>query len=424
MVMLSPDVGVAPKTLYSRATSERLDRVRQYLGEPGGAPKPRIRGRKPTKAALEALGLVDRTAWPRSLPAYEVIARSFPGFGWQRGARDGRVWVTFTEYPTVEGETPTLADLSIESLRATVAPEAPPHIQVDPHGDPLTPSIRRRLRPLLEMRFPYGARSWDSRGAAFARTLVGLGIAYPPLQVVDAVASWWGRALAGEPATVVVAVCPDYATRETGDSARPVAYTFDGLNRGIGHVARRALDALPTLWECFRAQGAGHVQFVVAMADCEADVAENCRRVGVSRDEFLVRLRESQQAFAASCPPSMSVATPLLTELDRAAWDDLLARARVAVAARQYGPLGLTEDDLGIITRARRSLYERWYGGTVDARAVLDGQVPEYLAAGDLLRQCFPNALMLGTDAITMSPFAQGLGTVIQPVLYLRGVEY
>lgn len=420
MVMLTGDAGAAPKTLYSRATSDRLDRVRQYLGEPGGEPKPRIRGREPTKAALEALGLVDRTTWPRNLPAYEVIARSFPGFDWRRGEWDGRVWVTFTEYPTVEGETPSLADLSVESLRTTVAPESPPHI----HVDLLAPGIQRRLRPLLEMRCADDARQRDPRGAAFARALVDLGIAYPPLQVVDAIRVWWERVLAGEPATVVVAVCPDYATRETDDPMRPVAYTFDGLLSGIGHVARRALGALPTLWECFRMSGAGHVQFVVAMADCESDVAENCRRVGVSRDEFLVRLRESQQAFAAACPPGMSVATPLLTELDRATWDDLLARARAAVAARQYGPLGLTEDDIGIITRARRSLYERWYGGVVDARAVLDGQVPEYLAAGDLLRQCFPNALMLGTDAITMSPFAQGLGTEIQPVLYLRGVEY
>ncbi|MBI4434481.1 hypothetical protein HY635_01525 [Candidatus Uhrbacteria bacterium] len=420
MVMLSGDAGVTPKTLFSRATSDRLDRVRRYLGEPGGAPKPRIRGRASTKAALAELGLVDRTAWPRNRPAYEVIARSFPGFDWRRGGQGDRVWVTFTEYPTVEGETPSLADLSVESLRTTVAPEAPSHIQVDLFA----PNIQQRLRPLLDMRRADDARQRDPRGATLVRALVDLGIAYPPLQVVDAVRAWWERVLAGEPATVVVAVCPDYSTRETGDPERPVAYTFDGLNGGIGHVARRALGALPKLWECFRANGAGHVQFVVAMADCEADVAENCRRVGVRREEFLQRLRESQQAFAAACPPGMPVATPLLTELDRAAWDDLLAQARAAVAVRKYGPLGLTEDDLGIIARARRSLYERWYGGTVDARAVLDGQVPEYLAAGDLLRQCFPNALMLGTDAVPMAPFAQGLGTTIQPVLYLRGVEY
>lgn len=416
----SEDVELVTRTLFSRSTAERLDRVRSYLGEPGGKPKPRIRGRKNIIAALQHLGLEDRTVWPRNLPAYEVIAHTFSDFRWKRGESADCRWVEFEHYPTVNSGTPSLADLSVESLRATVAPEAPPHIQVDL----LAPNIQRRLRPLLEMRRADDTRQQDPRGVALARALVDLPIAYPPLQVVDAVREWWQRALRGEPTTVVVPVCPDYATRDTGDPARPVAYTFDGLGTGIGHVARRALGALPKLWECFRANGASHVRFVVAIADGEADAEDNCRRVGVTRAEFLDRLRESQRAFAAASPSDMPLATPLLTELDRAMWDNLLACARAAVARREYGPLGLTDDDIAIIARARRSLYERWAGRTVDARGMLDAQVPEYLAVGDLLRRCYPNALMLGADAIPMAPFAQGLGASIQPVLYLRGVEY
>lgn len=405
------------RSLFTRRTSERLDRVRRHLGEPGGSPKPRIRGGKPSQAVLEELGLRKDGTWPRYQPAYDLIARRFAGFGWTGSPGGGRSWVQFEHYPTVDSLRPSLADLSIESLRSAVAPHAPPHITVDFFAS----NIQPRVAPLLRNGDGYDM----TLGANLARTLVDLPISFPPLRVMEAVRHWWTKAHAGHPSTIVTPVCPDYATRETDDPLCPRAYTFDGLGDGIGYVAERALAALPKLWAFFQTLApVPDIRFVVAIGDEEADSAENCARVHVTRDEFRERLRRSQQAFMHACPPGMPVETPFITELDRARWEALLCSARSAVALRDYGPFGLTEDDLAILAAARRPLYARWYGEGVDARAILDRQAPEYMAATELFCERYPNVLVLGADATAMAPFAQGLGQAIKPVLYLRHVAY
>jgi hypothetical protein len=416
-VATSDPAASMPRSLFTRRTSDRLDRVRRYLGEPGGAPKPRIRGGKASQAVLEELGLRNNGEWPRYKPAYALISRRFAGFGWTGSPGGGRAWVTFENYPTVESLHPSLADLSIESLRTTVAPHAPPHLVVDLFA----PNIQCRVAPLL--------RSGDGHnvklGAELARALVDLPIAFPPLTVMEAVRHWWTKALAGHPSTIVTPVCPDYATQETDDPLCPRAYTFDGLGDGIGYVAERALAALPKLWAFFRTlTPAPDIRFIVAIGDEEADSAENRARVHVTRDEFRARLRRSQQAFRQACPQGMPVETPFITELDRERWEVLLRQARSSVALRNYGPFGLTEDDLEILAKARRPLYTRWYGEDVDARAILDRQAPEYMAATELFCERYPNVLVLGADATAMAPFVQGLGRTIKPVLYLRHVSY
>lgn len=376
-------------------------------------------GRRPidpkatSRRILELRDLTTPSVPPRHHKAFDAIARRFReiGFKWEsatsgrmvdekdaHGVRTGKQvevtssFISFRNYPLLRGEFPTLAEL----------------LELDQSVfDQYAPKVQKRVQPLVDM---------GPAGKAFAEMLLRLPISLPPTEVMEQVKVWLGRALSGEPSTIFSPVCPDY---EVGLDGR---YTFDTLLGGVGLVARRVQSALPALWQFCRTHNLP-VNFVVAMGDSEAENPANCTRVGLTQEEFVARLRSSQQAFRESTDPAIPLTVPMVTEIGP--WHATIARARSAVEAGNLtGALTLEQDDFQAICDARRSLYERWYGGEVDVATILRGQAPEYMAMGTMAVERYPNALILGGDAPAMAPFFQGLGDRIRPVLYLRGVRY
>lgn len=385
---------------------DRRELHREYLRSVGRA------GGLDSKKKLEELGLVEKGHWPKHERAYDVIREAFPDFEWvvrHYGDKEGSI--VFKNYPFVDGENPSLADLVEEALRPA---GVEPKIRVDS----LHPSVERKLAPLI--------RNTKS-GKDFCKLLLDLPVVFPPELIMEAVGEWLRRVESGEQSHVFSLVCPDYATRETGDPTRPVEYTFNGLGEGVGLVAKRALASFKKLWEFFEPLGF-EVRFVVAMADCEVDSPENLERVGLSVDGFVGKLVKSQEAFKRACPEGMEIETPLLTEIDPKLWYRNLARARLEVRARDYRTLNVSEEDIQLICKARKSLYERWYGALNDekARETLDKQSPEYMVPGIIAEAHYPNVLILGADAVAMSPFLQGLNAAgkVRPVMYLRSLNY
>ncbi len=403
-VRILEEVG-KPKSIFTKETASRLDKVKKY-----GKQSERIPGKRPSQLVLEDLGLRANRHFPRYEPAYEVIREAFPDFKWKTHEKsDGRRYVTYVGDPNPHV---SLAERVLESYRRHLAEDGqdPFSQRIALNSFPL--NVQNRVKPLLR----------DENGTVFARMLVeDVGISYPPMQVMESVAQWLYRALEGEPSTVVTPVCPDYETRDTGDPFRPREYTFTGLNSGVGYVAQRALRALPKVWEFFNRRRT-NIRFVVAIGDFEAQSEETCRKVGVSYNEFIRRLRQSQHAFAQSCN-GLPVETPLVTEIDPFLWKESITAAREAVSQGDYGALRLTEEDIEIIASARSSLYRRWYGDDVDCRNVLLRQAPEYMAMGRVSDK-LPNALIIGADAVAMSPFLQGLSENIRPCVYLRNANY
>lgn len=385
--------------IFSKETASRLDKVRNY-----GRGKP-IPGKRPSQSVLEDLGLRNSKNWPRYEPAYRVIQEEFPAFEWELHDRDGRRFVTYAGDPNPHV---SLAEKVLEAYRRRMEGEESFSQRIALNSFPV--KVQKRVKPLLR----------DEAGKEFAQLLVDIGISYPPLMIMEEIGNWLYRALNGEPSTIITPVCPDYETVPTGDPARPRAYTFRGLGSQVGYVAQRALRVLPRMWEYFRIRA--DIRFVVAIGDFEAKSAETCRRVGVTYEEFLSRLRQSQHVFAQCCN-GMPLETPLLTEINPLLWEESMQEAAAAVAQGDYGALDLTGEDIETIAAARSSLYQRWFGDHVDCREILLRQAPEYMSMGRLADE-FPNAMILGADAPAMAPFLQGLSGRIRPVLYLRSANY
>lgn len=383
----------------------------------------RIPGGAASVAYLKEVKLRDPEIDPHSREAFQLLAAKIPGFTWE--VRPGKPWtragttyersyVHFTGYPTVGGQQPSLADL----VRNETRPQGTePYLEYDPAGA----HYANMVAPLRRL-----DGVGDKRGGGFGRLLLELPAVFPAAEVMEVVAIWLTRAMAGEPSTVCSGVCPDYATDATNDPSRPRVYTFNGLGSAVGLVAGRVAAAVPKLWEFCRTHRLP-VKFVVGIGDFEADSEDTLQRVGLTKGEFLARLRLSQEAFRQSVPAEMleDLETPLITEVDRSLWDCSMAEARSEVSQGRFtGALQLKPGDLERVARARTSLYQRWYGGEVDGLAVLARQAPEYMSMGTLFDRSYPNVLYLGGDAAVMSPFIHGLGARVRPVIYLRGQNY
>ncbi|MBI2411512.1 MAG: hypothetical protein HYV32_06500 [Candidatus Kerfeldbacteria bacterium] len=361
----------------------------------------RIPGGAESRAFLEAHGLRTNSDDPRSVGAFEELVGAYPGFRWF--IKDGRI-IGFDGYPQIGGENPSLADL-VENARRMQRGE-PPLLQIDT----FRPSMQRQLKPLLDLGEP---------GIEFARMLEGLPWSMPPVEMVEAYARWLKRALDGELTTLVSPVCPDY-TVEGG------RYTFSGLGNGIGLVAGRVLSGLPSFVN-FARRYKIDLTIRVVIGDFEA-VDTTCERVGLTRQGFIGRLRESQHAFAQAfvtrCP-RVKLETPLVTEMANGSWASAYAACVTAVERDEMtGPIKLKPGDMDRIMAASRSLYQRWYGPDVDALVVLKRQAPEYGAMGMVVEEHNHNPLIFGGDRAVMAAFYQMNATKLRPVVYLRAQAY
>lgn len=243
-------------------------------------------------------------------------------------------------------------------------------------------------------------------------------------QVRIAVERWLQRAVTGYSVTIFSPVCPDYA-HENG------RYTFDSLGDGVGLVASRILEVLPQ-YRAFFQKYSINARFVVAISDHEANES-NCSRVGVSKDEFLSRIRSSQRVFKLSCPPDMPIECLLFSEVGaEGEWNRILSRSIIRTSRKSCfdltGVLQFSFQDWNDILLVRKRLYKRWHGAAVNAEKVLRSQAAEYMALGTLVEQVYTRsrskALILAADSQSMSPFVHGLGSKVRPVVYLRSNEY
>lgn len=358
----------------------------------------RFQGKRASQRKLRELGLVGHS-WPRHEIAYDVISGILTEFGWNpKSTAHGNV-VIFDSYPTVGGKNPTLADLVVYATRE---PGDPGLLKFDSFPR----KIEDRVLDLLAL---------GKAGQDFVQLMLDLPAVVPPKEVNRAITGWLRRAIGGEPSTVFVGVCPDYAVDEQG------RYTFEALGNDVGVVARRALIAFPLIWK-FASKYRINLKFVAGIGDFEADSEEVLSRVKAGKQEFLSRLRQSQEAFRVGCG-DMPVEVPFATEIGD--WYQTLEQARQAVKRGEWsGAFPLSETDIDQICEARRSLYERWYGTGTDARQILERQVPEYMAMAKIAEEAFPNTLILGSDAACMAIFDHGLSDHIRPVVYMRSKAY
>jgi hypothetical protein len=238
----------------------------------------------------------------------------------------------------------------------------------------------------------------------------------PPAVVVEAMAKWLEKALTGVESVVFSPVCPDWEVDQATQR-----YTFRGLGEGIGLVAMRVLVTTPEFAK-YCQKWKLNVRFIFAIGDFEA-TPESCARLGISHEEFLRRLNRSQEALRLAMPAFVTLETPFITSLGN--WAELLTFAGKSINASNFsGHLKWSVRKLHQIAEARRSLYERWHGKSVDVVRLTVEQGREYGAIGKMVADQFSNPLVLAGDQAVMAAFWQALQEKPLAVVYLRGEKY
>lgn len=343
---------------------------------------------------------------PRNLPFYHAIKARYPEFQWtldmehaeetgdKAGDKSRDATAVKLQLPKVGRILPSLISLLLDKV---------PHAR----DDAAVPY------PALDV-LPFQMAKELCQVFAQARCVE------PAPGCLEALASLLLRAMNNETVYVICPVCPDYETEYSGDPQAPYRYTFRGVGTGTGVVADRVLKEIPNFDRFFRRYGLD-VRFIVGQGDFEGFSESTRERLGTSLDEFLKRLELSQKSIRDACPVALRIA--FLTDFcgGRPGWEVLHSSCRASLAAGEYGSSGLTAKQLEDIVKARKPLYDRWFGPRSDLEAYLEvllDQAAEYAAMGELASSISANTMFLCADHSVMTPFYRVKSPL--PVIYLK----
>lgn len=254
----------------------------------------------------------------------------------------------------------------------------------------------------------------DSMGRDFAGLLRSLSAITPSKSEQKRILAYLQAAEEGKAFEVLTIVCPDYASETVGGERR---YTFNGLCDGIGIVAERTLEVYVKIARFMSVRGLS-VRLVIAMADHESDDEGNRRRVNLSRDEFVARMRRSQTALtSAATREGVTIETPFLSEIAPELWAPAHEHARELVNTTTRG-------HHTTVQHQKWKLYDRWEGRFLSHDEALErakGDIESYIAIGKYLAS--ENRLILGLDMPVMAQFLR-LGAGSTPVIYFDRKAY
>ena len=337
---------------------------------------------------------------PKNLPFYLIIKEKNPLFSWK---------IYHTQNDKVNSRNHIIVNIPrIENLRLSLLDlliRDPIDVTID------TP---------LHRRYPILKSLPDALVIDLNDLIEKLGIVQPDQATMRLIVAWLQKGLKGEHLTLFAPVCPDYAFEQIGQDL--YRYTFSELHSGVGLVARRILDALPFV-DAFCKEYRLHINFVIGIADFEALVEENVKRLNLSVSEFLTRLQKSAETIQEESSVRLEVC--MITDLcgGHASWVELMQVFKHMFDRNNYGRSGLCQQKLLDIVEARKPLYDQWLG----ERTVLEDYLPqllqqgcEYSAMGTLIAQRYTHPLILGADHSAMEPFYHV--EQLMPILYLKRV--
>ena len=199
----------------------------------------------------------------------------------------------------------------------------------------------------------------------------------------------------GEPLLVVSPVCPDYSYH-LDYSSKQYIYDFKKLNGGVSLNASSLLQKEPELVEALGAYGVGKINYLMVMADVEADDPEILASVNLGRNEFLRKVGLSAQAILGETDEGLG--TGVEVEMMSVFFEaEDYVRAEAALSQ-------VSASTIAGIAQDRAALYSRWFGSGNDIlelnelcrrRAKLD--LGKYLIFGMAARRS--NVLVLEATA-------------------------
>lgn len=318
--------------------------------------------------------LYDEGTYPTNLPFYYILKEKYPRFSWKIDSTETN---QTSHNVTIEAPRINNVRLSLVSL--------------------LINDINTNKDTILHRRYPCINLLPSPSVSSLANLMEDLEVLYPDLDTMEHIVTWLQKGLQGEPLTLFSPTCPDYSVEKVENSSYPYQYTFNELGSGIGIVAKRILEALPSLDKFFRDHSL-NVTPIVAMCDFEALDESNLRRLKLTTEEFLGKVRKSLSVIQESSTVSLS--TFMFTDLcgGHTSWDKCLKEFQKMFADNNYGNSNLTQEKLLEIVKARKPLYDKWQG----ERARLEDYLPqlikqgaEYAAMGATIPQQFKNCMIL-----------------------------
>lgn len=333
---------------------------------------------------------------PRNLPFYLMVKEQIPTFDWEMVTDGARQHVKFKK-PLVNRLRPSLVSLLLNHI--STMKQTKLHRRYGAIVDVLPNLVVHRLETLFHH----------------------LQINYPDPAFMHEFVNWLKKGLNGERLHIVMPACPDYSVEETGDRLLPYRYTFNSVGADVGLVGKRFLNILPELHLFFESLNI-KVHYTVAYGDFEAFSEANLTRLKLTEEAFLNKVQESIQRFQKVSPISVRVTTFTSLCGGHLIWPHLYQQAKHDLEKQEYGQTGLTESSLLNILKARKPLYERWFGSQTDSSYLdtLIKQGAEYSAMGWTIARYVKNGMVLGADNAAMMPFYWLKHRM--PVLYLKRI--
>jgi hypothetical protein len=253
-------------------------------------------------------------------------------------------------------------------------------------------------------------------GLDLAKTMMEADIIFPPKKQVDSIINVINRGLQGDKIIITGAFCPDYEYVETGDSALPYKYTFEGLNAGVGLVALQFQRMIPILIDFFQRNDISY-ELHLGIGDFEADSLEILNRVGLEYSDFIKRCDKSLNAFREALPEISNLNLYLMKhQFMNGGWEQY---KKISFERMIDGDFGLIESATGkkpetevvnFTAKASRRFYEQWYGkefSFAELKKIVMEQGAEYAALGRIFRESFPDnpIIQLAGDRPKMQAF-------------------
>ena len=212
-------------------------------------------------------------------------------------------------------------------------------------------------------------------------------------------------------------MCPDYANVDLGKGFYTL--TFDGLGSEIGVTAKRLIENLDSLHSAFEKREI-KVKHIAAIGDFEALSEDTCKRVQLTKLQFIEKLKISQNKLKIRAGKKLD--TILFTELCNGFdnWTKIHSKFYKMLINNKFGRSNLTQEKIKTICESRKPLLYRWFGKISDEELlkVVLWQGAEYATMGNIVQNNLNNTLVIGADHFKMAPFYD-LGSIELPVLYL-----
>lgn len=220
-----------------------------------------------------------------------------------------------------------------------------------------------------------------------------------------------------KPFSIVIPICPDYSHIRVGPGDR-YKYTFTSLGDGIGVVARHAISIVHLVCE-FLSKHKISAHITLISGDFEALSRDNCFRLGITKREFMDRVKGSSKKIGEELTYNNVKSRVFSDYLNlENEWLSLCRKYKDIIRQRE----GDERDQYKDILSSRRPMYENWYPklSDNDYMDLLLSQGSEYAAMGEIFNKNFDRPIVIGVDHFVMREFY--LASTAMPVIYTKKI--